>query len=117
MKTISAVGAVSLLVVYIAWVVPYLRADTLPGAETEGKVGDSASSGGGAPHPRVELSEPNAGFDAAVELSGVRARVLGLVHARVFAGGVASAFVSDWFVNALSPAIAQLHISQRLRAL
>ena len=29
--TISAVGAVSLLIVYVAWVVPYLRADTAPG--------------------------------------------------------------------------------------
>src|SRR6202035_4861841 len=33
-KTISIVGAISLLVVYIAWVVPYLRSDTLaPGDE------------------------------------------------------------------------------------
>ncbi len=30
-EAISAVGAVSLLVVYFAWVVPYLRADTAPG--------------------------------------------------------------------------------------
>jgi Ca2+:H+ antiporter len=31
--------------------------------------------------------------------------------------GVASAFVSDWFVNALSPAIVQLHISQAFAGL
>ena len=31
-QTISVVGAVCLLVVYLAWVVPYLRADSLPGA-------------------------------------------------------------------------------------
>src|SRR5580704_15719456 len=35
-KVISAVGAVSLLIVYVTWVVPYLRADTLPGAEAGG---------------------------------------------------------------------------------
>src|SRR5271157_1192663 len=31
-ETISAIGAVCLLVVYVAWVVPYLRSDTAPGA-------------------------------------------------------------------------------------
>ena len=31
-KTISAVGAVALLIVYLTWVVPYLRSDTPPGA-------------------------------------------------------------------------------------
>jgi Ca2+:H+ antiporter len=31
--------------------------------------------------------------------------------------GVASAFVSDWFVDALQPAIAQLHISQAFTGL
>src|SRR5664280_2998958 len=33
-KTISAVGAVCLLVVYLTWVVPYLRSDRLSGAGT-----------------------------------------------------------------------------------
>ena len=42
-QVISAVGAVSLLVVYLAWVVPYLRADKLPGAEG----GASSSAPGG----------------------------------------------------------------------
>src|SRR6266576_785795 len=31
-KAISTVGAISLLVVYLAWVVPYIRADVAPGA-------------------------------------------------------------------------------------
>src|SRR5271165_877318 len=34
-KSISIVGAICLLVVYLAWVVPYLRADKLPGTEAQ----------------------------------------------------------------------------------
>src|SRR6202034_2444832 len=32
-KTVSAVGAVALLIVYLTWVIPYLRADSVPGEE------------------------------------------------------------------------------------
>lgn len=84
-NTISAVGAVSLLIVYLAWVVPYLRADARPGSESHGSSG-----------PRLSL---------AVTLM------------LLLAAGVASAFVSDWFVNALSPAIVQLKISQAFAGL
>jgi Ca2+:H+ antiporter len=84
-KVISAVGAVSLLVVYLAWVVPYLRSDTRPGDEP-------AESG------RARLS-------------------LRLTLTLLLIAGVASAFVSDWFVNALSPAIVQLNISQAFAGL
>ncbi len=93
-KTISAVGAVSLLVVYVAWVVPYLRADTLPDAE-----GPESADGGAPPTldgPRLSLP---------------------FTLALLFAAGVASAFVSDWFVNGLSPAIVQLHLSQAFAGL
>ena len=83
-NTISAVGAVSLLIVYLAWVVPYLRADTTPG------------DAGTKRTPRLSL-----------------AFTLGLL----LSAGVASAFVSDWFVNALSPAIVQLKISQAFAGL
>jgi Ca2+:H+ antiporter len=86
-KVISAVGAVSLLVVYMAWVVPYLRSDTRPGEEPEG------GRGGG---PRLSLP---------------------LTLTLLLTAGVASAFVSDWFVNALSPAIVQLNISQAFAGL
>jgi Ca2+:H+ antiporter len=85
-QVISAVGAVSLLVVYVAWVVPYLRSDTRP----EAGVGDSLA--------RPVLSLP---------------ATLGLL----LAGGVASAFVSNWFVDALSPAISQLGLSQAFAGL
>lgn len=85
-QAISAVGAVSLLVVYIAWVVPYLRADTGPDMGT----GDATV------RPRLSLS---------------------VTLALLLAGGVASAFVSDWFVSALSPAISQLGLSQAFAGL
>jgi Ca2+:H+ antiporter len=84
-KAISAVGAVCLLIVYVAWVVPYLRSDSTPEAELE-------RTGG----PRLSL---------------------GLTLALLLVAGTASAFVSDWFVNALSPAIVQLHISQAFAGL
>ncbi|MGA9314992.1 MAG: hypothetical protein WBV77_10225 [Solirubrobacteraceae bacterium] len=87
--TISAVGAVSLLVVYVAWVVPYLRADKLPGAEEDASEPERAG-------PRLSLR---------------------LTLALLLTAGVASAFVSDWFVNGLEPAIVQLKISQAFAGL
>jgi len=83
-KAISAVGAVCLLVVYLAWVVPYLRSDTRPAGELQGA--------GAAVAPRARLS-------------------LRFTLGLLFVAGTASAFVSDWFVNALGPAIVQLNIS------
>jgi Ca2+:H+ antiporter len=87
-KAISIVGAICLLVVYIAWVIPYLRSDEAPGDQ----------AGEGEPHagPRLALAP------TLVLLVGA---------------GVASAFVSDWFINGLEPAIAQLHISQAFAGL
>jgi Ca2+:H+ antiporter len=102
-EAISAVGAVSLLIVYLAWVVPYLRSDTLPGgqdaatrsSETEGSP-PPPSSAAGSDGPRLSLP---------------------LTLTLLFTAGIASAFVSDWFINALSPAIVQLHISQAFAGL
>ncbi|HWY17186.1 MAG TPA: hypothetical protein VNY27_00600 [Solirubrobacteraceae bacterium] len=82
-QEISAVGAVCLLVVYLAWVVPYLRSDSMA---------PPADDGG----PRLGL--------------GVTLTLL------LLAGG-ASAFVSDWFVNGLAPAIAVLNLSQAFAGL
>jgi Ca2+:H+ antiporter len=88
-EAISIVGAICLLVVYGAWVVPYLRLDDPPGVEL-----------GSAPHqphaPRLSLR---------------------VTLALLFAGGVASAFVSDWFINGLEPAIVELNISQAFAGL
>jgi Ca2+:H+ antiporter len=85
-KAISAVGAVCLLVVYLAWVVPYLRSDTLPGAGGSDAREPVSERGG----PRLELR---------------------VTLVLLFVAGTASAFVSSWFVDALEPAITKLHIS------
>jgi Ca2+:H+ antiporter len=93
-KAISAVGAVCLLVVYLSWVVPYLRSDVAPGAEAASTTGQAPA--GEAPGPRLSLP---------------------VTLALLIVAGVASAFVSDWFINALAPAIAVLHISQAFAGL
>jgi Ca2+:H+ antiporter len=77
--TISAVGAVVMLVVYLAWLRHYLRTDP------------TAAAAAAEPAPAAPLA-------AAVVLLVV--------------AGIASAFVSDWFVSALAPAVHQLGISR-----
>jgi Ca2+:H+ antiporter len=84
-QAISAVGAVCLLVVYLAWVVPYLRSDVAPGEQGEAP-----------PAPRLGL---------------------GLTLTLLIVAGTASAFVSDWFINGLEPAIVELNISQAFAGL
>lgn len=84
-QAISTVGAVCLLVVYLSWVIPYVRSESAAGA--------AAEPGGG---PGLPLS-------AAVTL--------------LVLGGVASAFVSDWFVHSLEPTIEQLGVSQAFAGL
>lgn len=111
-EVISAVGAVSLLVVYIAWVVPYLRADTLPGAEEAAMTSPEIASAA-SPDEGDDMPGPSASLARA---DGPRLS-LPLTLVLLFSAGVASAFVSDWFVNALAPAIVQLHISQAFAGL
>jgi len=78
--TISAVGAVAMLAVYLAWLRHYLRTDPT-----------AAAAAAAEPAPAAPLT-------AAVVLLVV--------------AGVGSAFVSDWFVSALAPAVHQLGISR-----
>jgi Ca2+:H+ antiporter len=103
-KSISIVGAICLLVVYLTWAVPYLRADVSP---LEGP-GDRAHLG----------ANPDAarGGAPAAAWSGPRLS-LRLTLALLIVAGAGSAFVSEWFVNALGPAITQLHISQAFAGL
>jgi Ca2+:H+ antiporter len=91
-KTISAVGAVCLLVVYLTWVVPYLRADERPGAGDRPPAQTAGEPGG----PRLSLR---------------------LTIGLLLTAGTGSAFVSDWFINALQPAITKLDISQAFAGL
>jgi len=77
---VSAIAAVLLLGVYLAWIVPHVRGEERPLA-------------------------------ASAKLSLAAAAML------LIAAGTASGFVSDWFVDALRPAIAQLHVSQAFAGL
>ncbi len=95
-KAISAIGAVCLLVVYLAWVVPYLRSDVAPGNEVQEGREESPTDDEARPGPRLSL---------------------GLTLVLLIVAGTASAFVSDWFVNGLEPAIGVLHISQAFAGL
>jgi len=82
-REISAIAAVALLAVYLAWVVPYVRSE---GAH------EPPRDGG----PRVALN---------------------VSIALLAAGGVGSAFVSDWFVAALRPTIDRLGVSEAFAGL
>jgi Ca2+:H+ antiporter len=79
-KAISIVGSVCLLVVYVAWLIPYLRSDP-PGVERA---------------PRVALP---------------------IAAGLLLVAGAASAFVSDWFVAALSPSMDRLGLSKAFAGL
>jgi Ca2+:H+ antiporter len=83
LTTVSTVASVCLLVVYAAWVVPYLRQGL--GAEANPQA-----------HSRVSIS-------TAVVL--------------LLAAGTASAFVSDWFVAALTPSMDKLGLSEAFAGL
>jgi Ca2+:H+ antiporter len=76
-QAISVVGAVCLLVVYITWLVPYLRSDERPEGAHE--------------VPRVPF---------------------GLALTLLALAGVGAAFVSDWFIDAVHPAISTLGVSR-----
>jgi Ca2+:H+ antiporter len=81
-KAISAIGSISLLVVYGAWLASYLRADPAP--------------------------TPSA---------APTAMPLATSAALLTAAGVGAALVSDWFINALAPAIDSLGISRAFAGL
>src|SRR6202165_3759295 len=100
-KAISIVGAICLLVVYLSWVVPYLRADRPRGSPASTAAGEERRSEAGQedqerPAPRLSLA---------------------LTLTLLVIAGSGSAFVSDWFINGLAPAIGTLHLSQAFAGL
>jgi len=117
-KAISVVGAICLLFVYATWVVPYVRGDSSASAPaTAGTQPPSTPAVAVAGHepPRPDRDQHGAG--AAAEARPAARIGLPLVLVLLLVGGVASAFVSDWFVSALQPSIEQLHISQAFAGL
>jgi len=112
-QTISVVGAVCLLVVYGAWVVPYLRGDSAASA-TSG--GEPASAGGGFAAAGGGPASPADGSAPPGDRSGPRLTLASTLALLILAG-VASAFVSEWFVDALAPAISTLNLSQAFAGL
>jgi Ca2+:H+ antiporter len=92
-QTISIVGAVSLLLVYLAWVGPYLRADRRE-------------------HQAASVKEEAAERGIAVPRLALATTLVLLLIA-----GVAAAFVSEWFIDALEPAIQTLNLSQAFAGL
>jgi Ca2+:H+ antiporter len=114
-KTISAVGAVCLLIVYLTWVVPYLRSDELPGADSSAGEESAEESGGETPAQGDDLGASPPSTEPADHPAP---RIsLPITLTLLIAAGTASAFVSDWFVNGLEPAIVILHISQAFAGL
>jgi Ca2+:H+ antiporter len=111
-KAISVVGAICLLTVYLAWVVPYLRSDVRPGG---GASRDGASEREDAATPAAEAPVPQRAHpersDGGPRLS------LGVTLVLLLTAGAGSAFVSEWFINGLKPAIVQLGISQAFAGL
>lgn len=91
---ISAVGAVVLLAVYFTWLWSYLRADTRE---------DAAAGGTGAPAAGEGHEAPALSLPAALGLLAV--------------AGVGAAFISDWFIAALDPAMRSLHLSKAFAGL
>jgi Ca2+:H+ antiporter len=91
-KSISIVGAISLLLVYLAWLVPYLRDDR-----------------------RENIERSEADEQAERELSPRLPMWLTLTLLAI--AGVASAFVSEWFIDGLEPAITTLNLSQAFAGL
>jgi Ca2+:H+ antiporter len=99
---ISIAGAISLLVVYFAWVVPYIRSDPPP-APADVVAPTRAVEPGELPVDGTALPGPRLSLATTLTLLALAA--------------TGSAFVSDWFINALAPAIKQLHLSQAFAGL
>jgi Ca2+:H+ antiporter len=118
LEEISIVGAVALLVVYLAWVVPYVRRDMR--ASRTPVADDAAVTGAGGQAPAARRAPVADG--ASVTGAGAQAPAeprlsLGAAIALIAVAGAGAAFVSDWFINALAPAVSTLHLSRAFAGL
>jgi Ca2+:H+ antiporter len=128
-NTVSTVAAIALLIVYVFWVVPYIRSGSAPedapaatGADGDGAIVARAEPHAGAGGVAVAEAqqvltgaEPAAATDAD---DGVHRHIpLKAGIALLAFGGVGAAFVSDWFVTALAPTVDQLGISRAFAGL
>ena len=98
----------------------YLRSDAAPGAVSEpASSAEPERPGAGSPRPSVSRTDGREEGAPGAEPAAVHGPrlALWLILALLFAGGGASAFVSDWFVNGLGPTISQLHVSQAFAGL
>jgi Ca2+:H+ antiporter len=117
LHTVSIVCAACLLGVYAIWLTPYLRSDR-GGEDTrergDGEKGMPTREGKGMTTREGEGMTTREGEGMTTrEGKGMTTRVA-LTPALVLllVAGVGSAFVSEWFIDALRPAIAVLHISR-----
>jgi Ca2+:H+ antiporter len=135
-NTVSTVAAIGLLIVYLFWVVPYIRSSNAPQEPAPGAVHGDGGDGGivarAEPHAAagpagggVAIAEAQQVMTGAqpspdpVEDDDVVHRHLPLKVGMVLLafGGVGAAFVSDWFVTALAPTVDQLGISRAFAGL
>jgi Ca2+:H+ antiporter len=127
--TVSAIAAIGLLVVYLFWVVPYIRAgerddDPEPAQAVQPAIlaradpADLLAAREMGPAVAVAEAEPVPAGAAVAEEHGIERHIpLRLGIALLAFGGVGAAFVSDWFVTALAPTVDQLGISRAFAGL
>jgi Ca2+:H+ antiporter len=133
-NTVSTVAAIGLLIVYLFWVVPYIRSSNAPAGDGGGGATVRGAHGDGGNGGLVARAEPHAGGGGGVAVAEAQQVMTGArtadpeddVHHHIplrvgivllAFGGVGAAFVSDWFVTALAPTVDQLGISRAFAGL